>query len=183
MMDAMNQLKLPKYQALKNQALAKPAAQPASTPIAFGQKTQPIHRQNGHQGDVFIKSAPAVSNASKPAALPPKQGNPQGNPMVGALQTFVKQAITGNNPWLNALQKLSPLMEAIPSASKMTNPQPLVPANHPVNNRNKVTLFAGAALTGAGLGALSGLVLGPAALAANPALLNKAVGLLPTQLP
>ncbi|WP_303673552.1 hypothetical protein [Vampirovibrio chlorellavorus] len=179
MMDAMNQLKLPKYQALKNQTLAKSAAQPASTPIAFGQKTQPIHRQNGHQGDVFIKSTPAVSNASKPASLPPRQGNP----VVGALQTFVKQAVTGNNPWLNALQKLSPLMEAIPSASKMPNPQALGPANSPVNTRNKATLFAGAALTGAGLGALSGLVLGPAALAANPALLNKAVALLPTQLP
>lgn len=180
MMDALNQLKLPKYQALKNRTLAKPAAQQAATSIAFGQKTQPIHRQKGHQGDVFIKStSAAVSNASKPAALPPRQGHS----MVNALQTFAKQAITGNNPWLNALQKLSPLMEAIPSASKMTNSQPLVLANHPVNNRNKATLFAGAAVAGAGLGALSGLVLGPAALAANPALLNKAIALLPTQLP
>lgn len=188
MIDAMDRLKMLKFKAAQ-----KPAATQPNNPVRFAQKATPIHSQPTHNGDVFVKSAKPADAASKPTA--PTQS---ANPLSAGLKNFVKQASNANNPLINALKKLAPASQSAPleatrkfaespvSASlqspflKAFAPQP-TPSQ--INARNKVNLFAGAAVTATGLAALSGLVMGPAAIAANPALLNKMMALLPTQLP
>ncbi|WP_373531125.1 hypothetical protein [Vampirovibrio sp.] len=193
MIDAMDRLKVPKCKAAQ-----------ANKPVQFGQKTTPIHSQPTQQGDVFVKSAKPAEANSKASA--PAQSK---NPMGAALQNFVKQASKADNPLMNALKKLAPAsppaqLEAsrkpaeIPAGASTQSPflkagehtlaSPekafaTQPTSAQINTRNKVNLFAGAAVTSAGLGALTGMVMGPAAIAANPALLNKMIALLPTQLP
>lgn len=196
MIDATDRFRMPKCQAAQ-----KPAASQKNQQVRFGKETTPMHSQPKHNGDVFVKSTKATDAAAKPAA-PAKSPNPFG----AALQNFVKQASKADNPLVNALKKLAPAsepakldatrksVEAQPVQSpfmkagehKLASPEKAFatqPTSAQLYNRNKVNLFAGAAVASAGLGALGAAVLGPASLAANPALLNKMIALLPTQLP
>lgn len=196
MIDAMDRLR-----KLQCQAEQKPTALQKNQPVQFGQKITPMHSQPKHGGDVFVKSIKPTDMAAKPA-VPAKSPNPFGT----ALQNFVKQAGKADNPLVNALKKLAPASESakLEATRKSVEAQPVQspfmkagehklaspekafatqPTSAQIYNRNKINLFAGAAVTAAGLGALGAAVLGPASLAANPALLNKMVALLPTQLP
>jgi hypothetical protein len=188
MIDAMDRFKMPKFKAAQ-----KPAAAQPNNPTSFGQKATPMHSQPKHNGDVFVKSAKPGDAASKATA--PSQS---ANPLNATLQNFVKQASKAGNPLMDALKKLAPASQPAPlEASRKAAENPVgasgqspflkalaaQPTSSQINARNKVNLFADAAVTAAGLGALSSLVMGPAAIAANPALLNKVIALLPTQLP
>jgi hypothetical protein len=188
MIDAMDQFKMLKFKAAQ-----KPAATQPNNPVRFAQKATPMNSQPKQGGDVFVKSAKPAGATSKPTA--PTQS---ANSLSAGLKNFVKQASNADNPLISALKKLAPASPSAPleatrkfaeSPVGVSTQSPFLKAFAPqptsgqINARNKVNLFAGAAVTAAGLGALSGLVMGPAAIAANPALLNKMMALLPTQLP
>lgn len=199
MIDAMD-----RYKLLQRMAVPKPVQPQATSPVQFGQKVTPMHTQPKNGGDVFIKSSKPMDADAKAA---PSNKTP--SPMGAALQGFVKQVSKSDNPLFGALKKLVPAnqpakleptrkaveMPAMPPVGnspflkageqRVSTPErsaPMQPTSAQVNMKNKITLFAGAAVTSAGLSALTAAVAGPAALA-NPTLMNKIVSLLPTQLP
>lgn len=205
MIDAMD-----RYKLLQKMAVPKLAQPQATSPVQFGQKVTPMHNPAKQNGDVFIKSTkPVEASAKADASTKTTASTKTPNPMGAALQGFVKQVSKSENPLFGALKKLvpaSPMAQTEPARKTLATPAlqpagnspflkageqkvstpertaPMQPTSAQANMKNKVTLFAGAAVTSTALSALTAAVAGPAALT-SPTLLNKIVSLLPTQLP
>lgn len=199
MIDAMDRFRMLQKMTPPKVGAAQPTQQ-----ARFGQQSVPMHSQPKHSGDVFVKSTKPVDGAARPEA-PAKTASPMG----ASLRNFVQNVNAGNNPLINALKKLTPASqpakpESIRKSLETLEPKAVsespflkagekqiaapgktatLPPTSAQINHKKVNLFAGAAVTSAGLSALTATVAGPAALVANPGLLNKIVSLLPTQLP
>lgn len=199
MIDAMD-----RFRMLQKMATPKVGASQPTQQARFGQQSVPMHSQPKDSGDVFVKSTKPADKVVLPEA-PAKTASPMG----ASLRNFVKNVSGGSNPLIDALKKLTPASQPAgpePVRKSLATLEPktvsespflkagekqiaapgkaaaLQPTSAQINHK-KVSLFAGAAVTSAGLSALTATVAGPAALAANPSLINKIVSLLPTQLP